>query len=194
PYNQGYDRGPCTFNIGQTFRFNAVYPLPFHGNRFVSGWQVSGIFGATSGLPVNIQTGVFRTNLVGVQGDRPDHSNASGCNPDHILGRADQWFDPACYLLQPLGTLGNVSRDSINGPGVINLDMALLKQTRVSEKLDTQFRFEVFNVPNHPNLWQPVNAIFTGGGPSLSVNPLAGRILTTSTPSRQLQFGLKLIF
>ncbi|HYL98438.1 MAG TPA: TonB-dependent receptor, partial [Blastocatellia bacterium] len=86
PYNQGYDRGPCTFNIGQTFRINAVYAFPFKGSRLLTGWQLSGIAGVTSGLPVNIQTGVFRTNLIGVQGDRPNHSNAPGCSPDHITG------------------------------------------------------------------------------------------------------------
>jgi hypothetical protein len=129
--------------------------LPFTGNRLVSGWQISQIFSATSGLPVNIQNGVPQSNLRGIQGDRPNHSNAPGCNPDHIVGRVDQWFDPGCYALQPFGTLGNVSRDSINGPGLVDLDVAILKQTRISERLDSQFRVEVFNAANHPNFSQP---------------------------------------
>ncbi|HKV38970.1 MAG TPA: TonB-dependent receptor [Blastocatellia bacterium] len=196
-HNQNYDRGPCAFNIGQSFRLSSVYALPFSGNRVVEGWQVSGILSATSGLPINIQTGFTfptQSNLQGIQGDRPSYSGVSGCNPSQVVGRADQWFNPACYVLQPFGTLGGVSRDSINGPGLFNLDMALLKQTRISEKLDTQFRFEIFNLPNHPNFGQPVNTLFSGSVSSPIPNPLAGRITSTSTPSRQMQFGLKLVF
>jgi hypothetical protein len=191
-YNQRYDRGRCTFNIGQSFRFSGVFPLPFHGNKLVSGWQVSQIFSATGGLPVNILSGIPQSNLHGLQGDRPNHSNAPGCSPDHIIGTVDHWFDPACYALQPFGTLGNVSRDPIDGPGLVDLDIAVLKETRISERLNTQFRVEVFNAANHPNFSQPVNTVFAGF-PAVP-NPLAGRIQSTSTPSRQLQFGLKLIF
>jgi hypothetical protein len=196
-YNQSYDRGPCTFNVGQAFRASAVYPLPFRGNKLVSGWQLSGIFSATSGLPINIQTGFTfptRSNLAGIQGDRPSHSNAAGCHPDHVLGQVNEWFDTGCYVLQPFGTLGDVSRDSVTGPGLANLDMAVLKQTRISEKIDTQFRVEVFNLPNHPNLGQPISTLFSGSATNPVPNPLAGRITSTSTSSRQLQFGLKFIF
>jgi len=196
-YNLAYDRGLCTFNVGQSFRFSGVYPLPFQGNRLVAGWQVSGIFNATSGLPVNVVTGLVsptRANLIGAEGDRPNYSNAPGCNPTQVVGQVNEWFNPACYSLQPLGTLGNAGRNTINGPGVINLDGALLKQTRLSERINTQFRFEVFNLTNHPNLGQPVATLFSGSGVSPSPNPLAGRILTTTTSSRQMQFGLKVIF
>ncbi|HEU4386530.1 MAG TPA: hypothetical protein VFV34_01950, partial [Blastocatellia bacterium] len=200
-HNQRYDRGRCSFNIEHTFRASGVYMLPFEGNKLVSGWQVSGIFNTYTGLPINVQTGFnfpTQSNLQGIQGDRPNYSHAPGCSPDHVLGDPSRWFDPACYALQPFGTLGDVPRHGITGPGFINLDLALLKRTKISEKFEAQFRAEVFNVGNHPNFRSPStppgNTLFSGAVSAPTSNPNAGRILSTVNSSRQIQFGLKLVF
>ncbi|MBO0862321.1 MAG: hypothetical protein J2P21_28255, partial [Chloracidobacterium sp.] len=196
--NQAYDRGLCSFDISQTFSANAVYSLPFHGNKLVEGWQFSGILGAFGGRPINIQTGFTfpaRSGLGGIVGDRPNYSGAPGCNPDHVLGDPTQWFDPSCYALQPAGALGDVPRHSLRGPGFLNLDAALLKNTKISEKLDIQFRAEVFNATNHPNFLAPESfTLFTGTAAAPAPNPNVGRILSTANSSRQIQFGLKFIF
>ena len=196
--NPGYDRGLCSFDIDHTFRANAVYALPFRGNKFVEGWQVSGILSGYGGTPINIQTGFTfptRSRLGGIVGDRPNYSGAAGCNPDRVLGDPNRWFDPACYVLQAPGTLGNVPRHSIRGPGFFNTDFAVLKNTKVSEKLDIQFRTEFFNATNHPNFQAPNSfTIRTGTATAPAPNPNVGRILTTANSSRQIQFGLKFIF
>jgi hypothetical protein len=133
--------------------------------------------------------------LGGIVGDRPNYSGASGCNPDRVIGDPNRWFDPACYVLQPPGTLGNVPRHSIRGPGFFNFDFAMLKNTKVSEKLDIQFRTEVFNATNHPNFRAPNSfTLFTGTAAAPTLNPNVGRFLNTVNSSRQIQFGLKLIF
>jgi hypothetical protein len=114
-----------------------------------------------------------------------------------VLGDPNRWFDPNCYVLQAPGTLGNVPRHSIRGPGFFNLDFAMLKNTKVSEKLDIQFRAEFFNATNHPNFRAPESfTLFTGtaAAPTPNPNPNVGRILTTANSSRQIQFGLKFIF
>jgi hypothetical protein len=110
-----------------------------------------------------------------------------------------QWFNPACYAVQPFGTLGNVGRDSLIGPGLLNLDFSIIKQTRITEKLNTEFRAEFFNIINHTNLGQPNGAVFSGaGGAGAAVGSFiagnSGLITSTSTTSRQIQFALKLIF
>jgi hypothetical protein len=196
--NPGYDRGLCSFDIDHTFRANAVYALPFRGNKFVEGWQLSGIMSAYGGTPINIQTGFTfptRSRLGGIVGDRPNYSGAAGCNPDRVLGDPNRWFDPACYVLQAPGTLGNVGRHSIRGPGFFNFDFAMMKNTKVSEKLDIQFRAEFFNATNHPNFRAPESfTLFTGTAANPAPNPNVGRILTTANSSRQIQFGLKFIF
>ena len=76
------------------------------------------------------------------------------------------------------------------GPKLVNVDLALLKDTSISEGLRTQFRAEVFNVANHPNFALPAAGIFTASGR----NPTAGQITQTVTTSRQIQFGLKFVF
>jgi Carboxypeptidase regulatory-like domain len=196
--NQAYDRGLCAFDIPHTFSGNAVYPLPFRGNKFVEGWQLSGILRTYAGTPINIQTGFTfpaRSRLGGIVGDRPNYSNAPGCNPDRVIGDPNRWFDPNCYTLQPQGTLGNVPRNSIRGPGFFNVDFAMLKNTKVSEKLDVQFRAEVFNATNHPNFQTPAQfTLFTGTAANPTDNANVGRFLNTVNSSRQIQFGLKFIF
>ena len=112
------------------------------------------------------------------------NSNAAGALPRNRI------VLPARHRLLPFTTIISVAVGS--GHGLVDLDLAILKQTRISEGLDTQFRVEIFNAANHPNFSQPVNTVFAGF-PAVP-NPLAGRILSTSTSSRQLQFGLKLIF
>jgi hypothetical protein len=67
----------------------------------------------------------------------------------------------------------------------------LLKDTRIKESLNVQFRAEFFNIFNHTNLGLPLNTLFLGGG---ARNPAAGQITTFAGPPRQIQFALKLLF
>ena len=76
------------------------------------------------------------------------------------------------------------------GPTQTNVDMALLKDTRISEGTRMQFRAEVFNVLNHANFALPAASVFTASGR----NATAGQITSTTTTARQIQFGLKFIF
>jgi hypothetical protein len=218
-YNQRYDRGPSTFNVDQALRVNGVYTFPFRGNRLVSGWQLSEILSAATGFPVNVMTGLTpqESNTGGLTGDRPNFSSAAGCKPGQILDQTNnshtlvQWFNPNCYALQPFGTLGDVPRDSLTGPGLLDLDFSVIKDTRITEKLNVEFRAEFFNILNHTNLGSPVGALFAGtrGSPlnnesgcaqspqvncTAFISGTAGTVTNTATTSRQIQFALKLLF
>jgi len=208
-YNQSFDRGPSTFNVGQALRVNGVYTLPFAGNRLVSGWQLAEILSVASGFPVNVLTGLTpqRSNTGGLTGDRPDV--VPDCNPYQIASstrtqllqaKLVPWFNPGCFALQPFATLGDVKRNFLIGPGLLGLDFSIIKQTKITEKLNSEFRAEFFNIINHANFGQPVGAVFAGpGGAAASPantfpSGTAGTISSTSTTSRQIQFALKLIF
>ncbi|HXQ27259.1 MAG TPA: carboxypeptidase regulatory-like domain-containing protein [Candidatus Acidoferrales bacterium] len=210
-FNQAYDRGPASFNVDQSLRINSVYTLPFHGNRLVSGWQVSEILSAATGFPVNVLDGLTpqQANTGGITGDRPDV--VAGCNPYQISSaqralllkaKLVPWFNPSCFAIQPAYTLGNAPRDSLVGPGLLDLDFSIIKQTKLTEKLNTEFRAEFFNIINHTNLGQPVGAVFAGTSGTTppffttSVYPsgTAGVVTSTATTSRQIQFALKLLF
>lgn len=114
----------------------------------------------------------------------------------------NQYFNPNAFLAPAAGTLGNAGRDSLTGPGIAELDTSLLKDTSIREGLRVQFRAEFFNVLNHANFATP-NAIVYTNGPTATtsglattptLSPTAGVITATSTTSRQIQFGLKILF
>lgn len=199
PYNGQQDYGRCSFDIESALHLSTLVALPFHGNRLVEGWQLTGILSLTSGPPFDINDGFDQAGLQIVSSgaqERPDY--ISGCKV--ILGSPNEYFNPNCFSLQPVGTLGNLGRDVFSGPGVEDFDFAVLKNTRIRENVALQFRAEFFNIFNHPNLPLPNGAVFTQGANGTGViNPLAGVIqpLTpyeTVTTSRQIQFALKLVF
>ena len=190
PYDQSLDRGPCAFNRSQNFTANGLYSLPFGRNIFVSGWQLAALVIGASGLPVNVIDG-FDQSLGGGASARPNYSEAAGCRPFQILnkaipGPAIQYFNSGCYSLPALGTEGNVGRDSLYGPDLINVDFSIIKRTKINEKLGSEFRAEFFNLLNRANFGLPNAAVFTG--------PTAGQITTLATPPRQIQFALRLLF
>jgi hypothetical protein len=76
------------------------------------------------------------------------------------------------------------------GPGLTNVDASLFKDTAISERARLQFRAEVFNLLNTANFGTPNATVFSNG----AISPSAGLITATATTSRQIQFGLKLIF
>ena len=94
------------------------------------------------------------------------------------------------FVLPAVGTWGNLGRATFRGPNLVNMDLSLLKNIAVSEKTRLQFRTEFFNALNRTNLGTPNVTVFSGS----TINPSAGLITATATASRQIQFGLKLIF
>jgi catechol 2,3-dioxygenase-like lactoylglutathione lyase family enzyme len=146
----------------------------------------------------------------GTEGDRPNYAPGFGPHSDCALGTAAHWYNSVCYVLEPYGTVGNVGRNSIIGPGLTGLDFAIVKETKISERVDTQFRAEFFNILNHRNFMNSSSAsgpfVGTAGvlpgqsypaiAPSANAapNPTAGQITSTATSSRQIQFALKFNF
>jgi hypothetical protein len=203
PYNRKYDYGLCAFDIRHNFTANGIYTLPFHGNRLVEGWQVTGILRASTGLPVTVQEGADVADLGAIQGDRPDYSGTCPNGRDQVLGKWYEWFNVQCYTVQPFGTLGDVPRSSIEGPGFLNLDTSIIKRTQIWESVNMEFRAEFFNIINHTNFGLPISiATTTGAFPfTQSIAPAglpgeAASIGATVTPNsqREIQFALKFTF
>ncbi len=195
------DWGPSAYNIPNQANFSGSYELPFGkgkpwasnfgavGNRFVSGWQLNSIVTLQSGFPFTPQVGSNRSG----DGDtrNPDRPNVNPAfSGPVILGSPNQWFNPSAFLLPTAGTYGNLGRGVYSGPGLAEVDASLFKDTAITERTHLQFRTEVFNILNHPNLGTPNATVFSNG----AISATAGLITTTTTSSRQIQFGLKLIF
>jgi hypothetical protein len=201
-YNQRYSYGNCTFDIRHNISGNLLYSLPFKGNRFVEGWQVGTIVGIHTGLPLNVYNNATFTDpadLGSQWGSNANYTFAPGCHPNHLIKKrisetTIQWFDPACYEAQAPGFLGNVKRDSLPGPGTFDADLSITKNTKITERLNMQFRTECFNCFNHFNVGGTLTGILGGinqaGG---TTGQSFGSQSPVVTP-RQIQFAVKLDF
>jgi outer membrane receptor protein involved in Fe transport len=200
PYDINYDYGRSAYDMRHNFTGNVIYELPFKGNAFISGYQLSLIAAVHSGPAYSTAIGSDRANLgnpllserPNLVGD-PDLPGPVAANPTCIgpiaVHNAQHWFNPCAFTIPAAGTLGNLGRGALTGPGLVNFDMSLSKTTavpQISERFKIQFRAEAFNLLNHPNFKLPSSfSAFTG---------TAGQIVQTTTTSRQLQFGLKFLF
>ena len=194
PYNATIDHGRSSFDRTHSFRLSGVYDLPFGGHLLTKGWRLSGIFSTATGSPFTIFTGFDRSGLGG-NTTRPNLIAGQSGNP--ILGSPDKWFDPTAFSLPALGKYGNLGRSTAVGPGLTNLDFAILKNTpirKISDVFVVQFRAEAFNLLNHPNYGLPNSSIFTNGVGAGTPNGAAGRITTIVGTARQIQLGLKIVF
>ena len=195
------DWGPAALNITSQSSISAHYELPFGQDRrwlaatrgwqkkLVNGWQLNGIASLLSGFPFTPQIG---SNWSG-DGDtrNPDRPSVShAISGPRLLRTPNAWFNPNAFVLPTPGTYGNLGRGTLTGPDLIDADIALTKNTHLTDRVDVQFRAEFFNVLNHPNFDTPNPIVFSGS----AVSATAGLITSTATTSRQIQFGLKLIF
>jgi hypothetical protein len=196
-FNLQAERGLASFHLKHRWVNSAVYSLPFGPNhdlfseglaaKVLGGWQLSGIHTMQTGFP-------FTINL---QGDSAGVGAGTGgifVRPNAVPGTSfeltgdqrstSRYFNTAAFTAPANGQFGNVGRNTVIGPGMVNVDVTLAKQIQVREKFTFQLRAEAFNVLNHSN--------YTVVGRLLNTGTF-GRVLGQSDP-RQIQFGAKLLF
>src|SRR6202022_540581 len=98
---------------------------------------------------------------------------------------ADKWFNPAAFVAPAAFTYGNVGRNSVYGPRMQTLDLAIARAFRLTEKMDFQFRAEAFNALNKTNLGTPNRFVNT---------PQFGTITMAMTPGREMKGSARLSF
>ncbi|MFL6449579.1 MAG: carboxypeptidase regulatory-like domain-containing protein [Bryobacteraceae bacterium] len=195
------DWGISALDVAAQSSISGSYALPIgRGQRFLAqtggftgallrGWEVNGIATLLSGFAFTPQTGSNRSGDGDTRNpDRPSYN--PNFNGPVVLGNQTQWFDPNAFILPTAGTWGNVGRGVYRGPGLASVDVSIFKNIPLTERGTLQFRAECFNVSNRANFGTPNAVVFSGA----AVSPSAGLITSTVTTSRQLQFGLKLIF
>ncbi|MDQ3665878.1 MAG: TonB-dependent receptor [Acidobacteriota bacterium] len=197
-FNLQAERGLAPYHVAHRWVTNFVYDLPWgRGKRFLTyglaskllgGFQLSGIYTMQTGFPFTVNLrgdtagagagtgGIFiRPNaVVGVSAVLP-HSERTG---GHFL-------NPNAFIIPPPFTFGNLGRNTVIGPDLINMDFAVAKTIPVRESLQLQLRAEAFNVFNRPN--------YTVVGRIINDPTTFGQVLSQLDP-RQLQFGVKIIF
>jgi hypothetical protein len=187
--------------VRNRFVLSGIYNLPFKGNRAVEGWQLAIISQVQSGNPFNVVTtnsaynGVANTIRPNILGSVPvGYGSASNGNVQWFPSLACNAPATANCLFQVASGFGDLGRNFLVGPGFSNVDFSLYKNTRITERLTTQFRADIFDILNIANLAQPNRIVSTAAGNTF------GQISATRAPvgdlgsSRQIQLALKLIF
>jgi hypothetical protein len=195
------ERGNSSGDIRHSLSYDLIWQLPIgKGQRFLGhasgladkvfgGWQI-----ASLGL---VHTGVANTVYIGT--NTFGNGNLANQRPNAVVGvdlyarerTVDQWFNASAFSLPAAATFGNLGRNTIFGPGLVQIDFAVLKETPIAESARIQFRAEAYNLVNHPNFAQP-NTVF--GTPNFGrIFNTLGRTLGMGT-SRQIQLALRLTF
>lgn len=153
--NPRADYGPSGFDRPQILTATLVYALPTFSDRnsfqknVLGGWSVDPIITIQSGTPIVPGVGPDLGGT-GTNGDRPNRVAGQPCRaPSGSL--EDQWLNPNAFSIfgMPLGTPGSASVGNCYGPGEDNWDIGIHKNFKVTERVNAQFRLELFNAFNH---------------------------------------------
>lgn len=184
------ERGPAC-DIRHRFAVSAVYDLPAWDRSGVvraisKDWHLSTVYQVQTGFPFTISVFGDTANSGTVLGENPIRANLTG-QPIFTSGTrtAAQWFNVAAFAAPPAYTFGNVGRNSVYGPGMQTLDLALVRDFSLTERAKFQFRGEFFNALNHTNLGTPDRFVNT---------PQFGTITQATTPGREIQLSARLSF
>ncbi|HLX72248.1 MAG TPA: carboxypeptidase regulatory-like domain-containing protein, partial [Verrucomicrobiae bacterium] len=177
------EHGNCGFDVRNALNVTAVLQSPHLSNRLadklVGTWKLSPIITARSGIWFTPFTGVDNS-LSGVGLDRPDRIG----DPYVRNLKTLQWVTPTAFVPNAIGAFGNAGNDSLEGPGAVNVDVALSREFPVREHMRFEFRFEAFNLANHPNFNVPDNYLS---------DSTFGQIQSDAGP-RILQFAGRFVF
>jgi hypothetical protein len=196
PFNPRASRALSVFDVPQDLTVSYTVQLPFERftgssfKRVTSGWALSGIAIFAKGEPVQINEN-DDNSLSGTYADTIDEPSYANDGSHLFVNRnprsGQPYFNPNYFVAEPLGQVGNVMRRFFSGPGIYNFDMALLKDTQISENLQVQFRAEAFNIFNHAQFMNPSgnfnNAVSGGFG-----------YVTSARDPRVMQLALKFVF
>ena len=211
PYNPRADYGLATYDVRNDASIDFSYELPIGRNKrfmngmsgfangVISGWSVNSIVTLQGGFPFTPQLSYNPANNGDTRNPVQPFLNPAFTGPV-VTGNVNQWFNPNAFIAPPSnsGFYGNLGRDTYIGPGLATWDLSVSKDTRIREGMSLQFRAELFNLLNRANFNTP-NLItdVLEAPPNTTVpeqSPTAGQIISTSTTSRQIQFGLKLLW
>ncbi|MGI9075519.1 MAG: carboxypeptidase regulatory-like domain-containing protein [Bryobacteraceae bacterium] len=204
-FNTKLNRGLADFNVAHNLEVNYTYEIGTPrwargaGAWIASGWQVGGVFEASTGVPF---TAGIQGDALGVKSfdpniDLPNPILGPGCQSLTNAGNPVHYINTQCFAVpNPITLRGDLGRNTLIGPGLLNFDFSLFKNNhveRISKTFNTQFRAEFFNIVNHTNFAPPLsnkNVFDSSGRPIAN----AGLITATQTSSRQIQLAMKVIW
>ncbi len=198
PFRPELNKGRCDHDVKFNFNAGGTFEIPkFGGGQLGEGWQIATVFTGLSGRAFTPHLGARdRSGQGGINAIRANCNGTIRYNTrdpnNYIANAAEVFSEPAN------GTIGTCGRNIIDGPGLAQWDVSLLKDTKIGEKLKLQFRWEVFNVLNRANFdGVGVNySIRSGAFGDITATPdvASGNPVLAQGGPRAMQFVLKLIF
>ncbi len=197
-YNLRAERGLSDFDIRHRFVANYVYQIPSlrhivseMPHALADGWETTGILTLQTGQPFSVLTGADQSST-GLGTDRPDLVGNPNAGP-HTVQR---WFNTSAFVMNAPLAFGDAGRNIVEGPSFENLDFAIMKNTRIAETMNLEFRAEFFNVLNHPNFALPGNILTSPNFGAIFQTPdvAQNNVGLGSGGPRLIQFGLKFSF
>jgi hypothetical protein len=185
PRDRDADWASSNSDIRHRLNVAASYRLPFQFDSFVKhilgGWEAAGIMVYQTGLPFTVTATGSPTNT----GAGGRANVVPGVDEYPAEKTINRWFNPAAYSVPTAFNWGNVGRNTLRGPSVVNFDLTASKKFAITERTALNFRTEFFNAFNHPQFGLPVSSVGSGN---------IGSITSTLRSNRQLQFALRLTF
>ena len=190
-YRPYLERDSSSGDMPNVTSMSAIYDLPAgRGHRFASGavgnavlggWAINAIMQLQSGMPVTVIQATNNNAFAGFVLQRPNIVRKATLNPSQRTPA--HFFNTAAFSTAPQFTIGTASRNPVRGPAYRDLDLALVKHTRLAERTEIELRAEVFDVTNTPAFGLP-NGSFGSAA--------FGSITTTTTDPRVVQFAVRL--
>lgn len=188
------EKGNSSYDARHVFTANFAYQIPFAQNRWYGGWQWSGIATARTGLPLNVSvtrkaTDVLDGNVLSTE--RPDLVPGVPLYLDY--GTTGLWLNQAAFAIPAKGAWGNLGRNVLRAPGLFQIDTALSKRVRLSERTSLELGAEAFNILNHPQLGASGSNISSTSNFGKITSPINTSPVGAGTP-RQIQFLARFVF
>ena len=208
-FNRRLDYGLSVFDLKHNWVTGALYELPFEVRKrwgsswsglldnVAGGWQIGGISVFHSGFPFSCLAASGPAVDTSANFEEDLCSVVPGVSP-RGPGTIEQWFNVNAFrVASDTEVFGNARRNSLRGPSYVTFDFSAFKTTSLSEKLKLQFKFDAFNILNHPVFSAPnghVDNLVTGPQPSSALGSYFGSIGSAAADNRQLQFAVRLIW
>jgi hypothetical protein len=200
-FNLRGDWGNANNDIRNHFSAYLRYAIPgaaWGPKALTHGWEVNGILKFQNGQPVNVLTGQDNSGTL----ENEDRATITGppLNSDRSVQQHSfaQYLNPNSFAVPTYGSYGNMSRNQVIGPGFGDVDLSLIKNTFIyKERVNAQFRVEMFNVFNRINLAQPINNLGYGslfGQSTSTIGVSYGAPGIGSGEPYNTQLALKIIF
>jgi hypothetical protein len=192
------NRATSSSDVPHIFQFGSVYELPLGPGKklaksgvagaVLGGWQLNSVFSAYKGRPFTLTASDSTLNMPGNE-QTPDQIKTNVAKVGKV-GDDGTWFDTSAFARPTGAGFGSVGRNTMRGPGVVNLDLSLFRDFKISERFNLQFRAEAFNISNTPHFSNPeedINSSNFGTIQSTQSAEAMGR-------SREFRFGVRLGF